>query len=123
MLVDEHAPFRTRLRGLFCAASGFEIIADAQSVREDVEKALLSHPDVILVDYCLPHGTGPDVIRSILGELPEIQIVGLTNEEFDGYLFTAIQSGAKGCIRKNMAWEFLLVSLQTLNGDLASSEK
>lgn len=64
--------------------------------KEGVQKALLHRPDIILMDFSLPDGTGLDATQMILDEFSECKIVFLTVYETDDNLLKAIRLGAKG---------------------------
>jgi two-component system NarL family response regulator len=65
-------------------------------------------PDLILMDFGLPDGTGLDATQAILAERPETDIVFLTVHEQDDRLFAAIRGGAKGYLLKNVPVSKLL---------------
>ena len=115
LLVAEHLPFRADLRSLFCVVTGFEIVAEARSMREGIEKALVYRPNIILMDFYLPDGTGLDATRVVLRDLPETKIIFMTTGEIDDDLLIAIQLGAKGYIQKHVPDALLLASLCALN--------
>src|SRR5689334_16706271 len=108
MLVAEHLPFRAGMRSLFCVVTGFEIIAEACSLQDGIEKARLYRPDIILMDFYLPDGTGLEATRVILRDLPKTKIIFMTSGDIDDTLFVAIQLGAKGYIQKNVPDALLL---------------
>jgi DNA-binding NarL/FixJ family response regulator len=124
LVIDDHVLFREGLISLFRSTSGFEVVEGAGSVHEGIEKARLHHPDIILMDFSLPDGTGLDATEVILTEMPECKIVFLTVYEADEKLFAAIRAGAKGYIPKNIAGSDLISSLHALErGELAISRK
>jgi len=112
MLVDDHVLFREGLSSLLSAQPDLSIIGAAKSVNEAVQMARKLKPELILMDFSLPDGTGADAARSILSELPETKIVFLTVHEDDDRLFTAIRNGAKGYLLKNTPVDKLLSFLQ-----------
>jgi len=124
LIIDDHNLFREGLINIFQSEDDFLVLDGAGSVREGVEKAQLLHPDIILMDYSLPDGTGLDATEIILSEMPECNIVFLTVYVSDDKLFRAIQAGAKGYISKNIDHEGLISSLRGLEQDeLAISRK
>jgi DNA-binding NarL/FixJ family response regulator len=54
MIVDDHAVVREGLRQVLASDPGFEVVADASSAPEAVEKARRASPDVILLDISMP---------------------------------------------------------------------
>lgn len=124
LVIDDHVLFREGLLSYFHSENDFEIVGGAGSVNEGIEKARLFHPDIILMDFSLPDGTGLDATEAILSELPECKIVFLTVFVTDENLFAAIRSGAKGFIPKNISGPHLISSLRALHrGELAISRK
>jgi len=71
-------------------------------------------PDVVLMDFTLPDGTGADATRLILGEHPDCKIIFLTMSEEDENLFAAIRSGAKGYLLKNMSPSKLVTTIRSV---------
>lgn len=114
LIVDDHILFRQGLTSLFQPQPNFEVVGDAGTVREAVLKACQLKPDLILMDFCLPDGTGVQAARMILSELPDCKIVFLTVEDTDEALFEAVRSGAKGYLLKNMPLSSLLNSLRAV---------
>lgn len=124
LIVDDHILFREGLASLFQSTSDFTVVDQAGSVKEGIEKALHHRPDVILMDFSLPDGTGLDATRIILKELPECRIIFLTVYETDENILTAIQLGAKGYLLKNVSSASLLASLRAVDeGEIAMSRK
>lgn len=124
LIIDDHILFREGLVSLFRTASDFNVVDQAGSVQEGVEKALYHKPDIILMDFSLQDGTGLDATRAILDELPACKIIFLTVYESDENLFTAISLGAKGYMLKNISGSSLIAGLRALDqGELAMSRK
>lgn len=122
IIVDDHILFREGLASIIRSEPDIEIAGMAGTVREAVELARLNKPDLILMDFSLPDGTGADATSLILGENPECKIVFLTMSEEDEDLFAAIRSGAKGYLLKNMQPQKLVAALRSVqNGESALS--
>lgn len=124
LVVDDHILFRDGLVSLFQFIQDFYVVDQAGTVSEGIEKAFLHKPDIILMDFSLPDGTGLDATQVILDEIPECKIIFLTVFETDENLLRAIQLGAKGYMLKNVSSSSLLSSLRALaNGEIAMSRK
>lgn len=115
LVIDDHILFREGLISLFRSTPEFEVVGEAGYVQEGIEKARLFNPNVILMDFSLPDGTGLDATETILAEMPDCKIVFLTVYEADDKLFAAIRTGAKGYLPKNIAGSNLISSLRALN--------
>lgn len=112
LLVDDHVLFREGLVSLLNGQPDYRVIGEAGSVAEAVKQALLLKPDLILMDFSLPDGTGLEATREILNHLPNTSIVFLTMHESDDRLYSAIRSGAKGYLLKNLSVGKLMVTLR-----------
>ena len=124
LVIDDHVLFRDGLVSLFQSTPDFHVVDQAGSVKEGVEKAFHHRPDIILMDFSLPDGTGMDATRIILEELPGCKIIFLTVFETDDNLLMAIRLGAKGYMLKNVSSSSLISSLRALSqGEIAMSRK
>jgi DNA-binding NarL/FixJ family response regulator len=115
VIVDDHVLFREGLAAIIRSESDLKIIGQAGSVREAIETVKALKPDLVLMDFGLPDGTGADATRAILHEHPECKIVFLTMSEEDEDLFAAIRSGARGYLLKNMHPSKLISSLRSVH--------
>ena len=107
--------FRDGLADLFSGQPGFRVVGQAGTVCEAVELACITSPDLILMDFELPDGTGAEATRQILAILPECKIVFLTVYETDERLLAGIRSGAVGYLLKTMPFSRLLAALRSLD--------
>lgn len=124
LVVDDHVLFRDGLISLFRFAPDFEVVGGAGGVFEGIDQARLHSPDIVIMDFTLPDGTGLEATRAILALLPKCLIVFLTVHETDEKLFAALRAGAKGYMLKNIASSDLLASLRAVvRGERAISRK
>lgn len=122
LVVDDHILFREGLVSLLSKEKDFKVAAQAGSVKEAVQMARKHQPDMILMDFSLPDGTGADASNAILLEFPTCQIVFLTVFDEDEQLFEAVRSGAKGYLLKNTPITRLVAALRSLQrGEAAIS--
>jgi DNA-binding NarL/FixJ family response regulator len=122
IIVDDHILFREGLKAIIGSEPEIEIIGLAGSVEEAVELVRERRPDVVLMDFSLPDGTGADATRRILAEYPESKILFLTMSEADDDLFAAIRSGAKGFLSKNLRPSKLVAAIRSIyDGESALS--
>jgi DNA-binding NarL/FixJ family response regulator len=73
-----------------------EVVGEAATGREVVERAAELRPDVILMDIQMPHVNGIEATRRILEVNPDIGVVVLTMFEDDDSVFSAMRAGARG---------------------------
>jgi len=116
LIVDDHVILRDGLVSLFDSQPDFEVIGESGSVSETLTILSDKKPDLILMDYSLPDGTGLEATQKILAEHPGIDIVFLTIHEEDDKLFAAVRTGAKGYLLKDISADEMLKKLRGLSG-------
>lgn len=114
IVVDDHNLFREGLVAIIRSEAEIEVVGQAGTVRDAVEMVRSLAPDLVLMDFTLPDGTGVDATREILQEQPECKIVFLTMSEEDENLFAAIRGGAKGYLLKNMQPKKLVAAIKSV---------
>lgn len=114
VIVDDHALFREGLASIIQIEPDIEVSGLAGTVQEAVEIVRELKPDIVLMDFVLPDGTGADATRLVLKEHPDCKIIFLTMSEEDENLFAAIRSGAKGYLLKNMSPSKLVTTIRSV---------
>ena len=100
LMADDHAIFREGLRYVLGSEPDMEVVGEAATGKEVVERAAELLPDVILMDIQMPGINGIEATRRILGSDPKVGIVVLTMFEDDDSVFSAMRAGAKGYVLK-----------------------
>jgi two-component system nitrate/nitrite response regulator NarL len=112
LIVDDHEIFRKGLRSLLEPRAEFQICGEAANGLEAVEKAKQLLPDVILMDISLPHIDGLQATRIIRSELPNVQVLILSQHDSPYMLSAALQAGASAYVTKSQVSRCLLVALE-----------
>ncbi len=112
LLVDDHQVVRSGLRMLLSNESDVEIVGEAGTAREALEKVKLLKPNVVLMDIGLPDMSGIDTTREIKRTNPEVAVVALTIHEDEEYFFNMLEAGAGGYVPKRAAPEELLTAIR-----------
>lgn len=114
VIVDDHALFREGLASIIQLEPDIEVSGLAGTVQEAVEVVRTLKPDLVLMDFVLPDGTGAEATRMLLKEHPECKIIFLTMSEDDENLFAAVRSGAKGYLLKNISPSKLVTTIRSV---------
>jgi len=114
IIVDDHVLFREGLASIFQQESDIEVIDLVGNVKDAIDSVTRLKPDIVLLDFSLPDGTGADAAQKITQETPDCKIIFLTMSDTDESLFAAIRSGAKGYLLKNMSPSKLISSLRSV---------
>ena len=112
LLVDDHAVVRSGLRMLLSGHAELEIVGEAGTAEEALQKTGELHPDLILMDIGLPDKTGIEATREIKRNFPDVKIVALTIHEDEEYFFQMLNAGASGYVPKRAAPEELLTAIR-----------
>ncbi len=111
LLADDHALFRRGLASLLVNREDVEVVGEASSGDEAIERARELMPDVILMDVRMPGVNGLEATRRLKEEMPYVKIVILTVSEDEEDLFAALKGGAQGYLLKNIDPEDLIACI------------
>ncbi|MDP9479006.1 MAG: response regulator transcription factor [Actinomycetota bacterium] len=100
LVADDHAVFREGLRAVLGSEPDMEVVGEAATGKEVVERAAEVRPDVILMDIQMPRINGIEATRRILSANPRVGVVVLTMFEDDDSVFSAMRAGARGYVLK-----------------------
>lgn len=104
LLAEDHAIVREGLRSLLDAEPDIEVVGEAQTGREAVQRAKELLPAVIVMDIAMPLLNGLEATRQILKALPATKILILSAHSDDAYVEQVIGLGAAGyLIKQNSA--------------------
>jgi len=99
LIVDDDAPFRTRLARAM-QARGFEVTHAAGSVAEALEIARNNPPAFAVVDLRLEDGDGLDVVRALHNNRADCRVIMLTGYGNIATAVAAVKSGAVDYLAK-----------------------
>ncbi|HNR01114.1 MAG TPA: response regulator transcription factor [Anaerolineaceae bacterium] len=114
LIVDDHEVVRLGLKALLEQHPHFEVIAEAGSAKEAIEKVERYIPDVVLMDIRLPGASGIEACEEITENFPDTKVIMLTSYAEDEMLFSAIRSGASGYVLKQIAAEDLIKAIEAV---------
>jgi two-component system, NarL family, response regulator DevR len=101
-LVDDHEVVRRGVRDLLEAEDDFEVVGEAGSVDEALQRIAAVPTDVAVLDVRLPDGSGVELCRELRSLHPSIACLMLTSYDDDEALFEAIVAGAAGYVLKQV---------------------
>lgn len=115
MCADDHVVAREGLRAMVESQPDMEVVCEAASGSEAIEKFRRHQPDVLVLDLRMPDGTGHDVIRAVMSEFPSARIIVLTSHDGDQHIRRALQAGAKGYLFKDLVRAELLDAIRAVS--------
>ncbi|HET7652335.1 MAG TPA: response regulator transcription factor [Acidimicrobiales bacterium] len=115
-LLDDHEIVRRGLRDLIDAEEDMEVVGEASTAEEALNRVPPTRPDVAVLDVRLPDGSGVEVCREIRARHPEVQALMLTSFADDEALFSAIMAGASGYVLKQIRGNELIDAIRRVAG-------
>lgn len=96
---------------------GFDIVGEAASGAEALQRARELDPDVVLMEMILSDGGGVDVIRAMRRALSGVRVVVLTALADELAAEEAIRAGAAAYVLKDAPLEILRESIRLVTSD------
>ncbi len=115
LLVDDHEIVRLGLKALLERQPHFEVVAEASTARDAVEKVEAFSPDVVVMDIRLPGGSGIEACEEIVERFPNSKVIMLTSYAEDEMLFSAIRAGAAGYVLKQIGGDDLIRAIEAVS--------
>ena len=103
MIVDDHAVVRSGLGAFLMSVPDLELVGEAESGEQAIERARILKPEVVLMDLKMPGMDGVTATRLIKEQHPAIQIIALTSFQDDELVQNVLKAGAIGYLMKNIS--------------------
>ncbi len=100
MIVDDQATFRSTARTVVQLSDGFDVVAEAESGEDAVERSRSALPDLVLMDINLPGINGIEATRRIVAERPGTVVVLMSTYTAEDLPADATSCGAAGYVHK-----------------------
>jgi DNA-binding NarL/FixJ family response regulator len=100
-LADDHAVVRDGLRLLLETQPDFQVVGDAGDGREALRLISQRQPNVAILDIAMPELNGIEVARRLRENALETRVIILSMHVTSGYVFQALQAGARGYVLKS----------------------
>jgi DNA-binding NarL/FixJ family response regulator len=114
IIVDDHRLFNDGLYGMLKSEDNIDVLAQVYDSRE-AEKAVRDlHPDVVLVDFNMPHINGIDLTQALVDHSKEIKVLILSMYNEDMYIERFKRSGCRGYIFKTASLQEVTSAIHTI---------
>jgi two-component system, NarL family, response regulator NreC len=115
LLADDHAILRAGLRMLLDAQPDMVVVDEAADGDEAVQRALVSRPDIAIVDLTMPGLSGVQTLERLRRELPATRLLVLTMHDDPAYARVALAAGAAGHVVKDSDSSELLAAIRAVH--------
>jgi DNA-binding NarL/FixJ family response regulator len=117
LLAEDHQLFRVALQALLETDSEIEIVANATSGDEVMQRVSQARPDGICMDIRMPGLSGIEATRQLLAAQPGVKIVGLSAHSDPEWIMQMIDAGALGYVDKLSAAEELGLAIRSVHAN------
>ena len=112
LIADDSELMRTGMRSLMLSQSEWIVCGEATDGIDAVEKAIALKPDVVLVDISMPHLNGLEVARRIHAQVPECEILIVTEQDSRSLAHLPAQPGVRGYVMKSRITRDLIPAIE-----------
>ena len=100
LVVDDQAPFRLAARAVLSRTEGFQLVGEAATGEEAIEKAAELRPSLVLMDINMPGINGIAATRAIVDALPSTVVFLCSTYTQSDLPPDAAESGALAYVHK-----------------------
>jgi DNA-binding NarL/FixJ family response regulator len=112
LVVDDHQLVAKGVAAMLETEDDLTVVGLAASGQEALQQAVMSNPDVVLMDYRLPDGTGVAASVPIRKVVPDARFVMLTASAELAVLNRAMEAGFVGFIEKSADIDELVTAVR-----------
>ncbi|QCR42715.1 DNA-binding response regulator [Curtobacterium sp. SGAir0471] len=117
LLVDDHALVRQGLRSVLATTTDCDVVGEAGTGEDAVERAASLHPDVVVMDLSMPGAGGVEATRVIRTTMPAVRVLVLTTFSDDDRVRAALAAGATGYLLKDATPEEVIAAVRSTARD------
>jgi len=114
LVADDHEVMRMGIRNLLESVPAWSVYAEAKTGREAVEMALLSSPDIIIMDITMPEMNGLEAAAKIASERPEIPVIMFSLHLSEDVVGRFKTGSIRGAVAKSEAARDLLDAVRSV---------
>ena len=111
-LIDDHQVIRQGLASILSEEPDIEVVGEASSSEEAIEKLKKTSADIVLMDISMPDSDGFETAEYIKKHNPLIAVIMLTGYDSKLYAAESLRVGASGYLTKDSPRKFLLNAIR-----------
>ena len=114
LLVDDHDLVRLGINKLLSDIKGFQIVGEAKSGEEAIEKVGKLKPDIVLMDVKMPGMGGLEATKRVVKQYPKVKVLVVTVYGDEPYPSRVLQAGATGYMTKGAGVEEMIQAINSV---------
>jgi DNA-binding NarL/FixJ family response regulator len=115
MVVENHQVVSDGLEALVSDQPDMVMIGTASSVAEAIAQARELAPDIVLLDFRLPDGTGAEAGMRIRELISETRLIFLSRDDSEAAQVAAIEAGASAFVHKSRAADEVIETIRLVS--------
>ncbi len=112
LLVEDQTAIRQMLASFVAALPGFAVIGEAKDCQQALTRIRELRPQVVVLDWMLPDGTGQEVLGALRDQKPAPEVLVFSANTTELAVRTALSLGARGYIEKTASFEDFTTALR-----------
>jgi DNA-binding NarL/FixJ family response regulator len=116
MIVDDHEVVRSGLKAILEPEDDLEVVGEASSGSEAVEKVARLDPSLVLMDVRMEEMSGIEACRLIKSSHPQVNVLMLTSFGEEEAVMAPIMAGASAYLLKNVGRSELIRAIRGVAG-------
>lgn len=114
LLVDDHTLFRSGLKMLLRDLPDIEVVGEAVTGQEAVDRARELAPDIVLLDLSLPDASGISILGKLARVAPAARAIVVTMHNDAALVRASLGAGARGYLVKTAADTELITAIRSV---------
>jgi DNA-binding NarL/FixJ family response regulator len=115
LVADDHPVVRDGLVAILSTQPDFEVVGEAGTGPEAIERAQQLQPEVMLLDLEMPGADGVEVLRQLQAANLAVRVIVFTAFDTDERILGAVQAGAQGYLLKGAPRQELFQAVRVVH--------
>jgi len=115
LIADDHPIVREGLKRIFAREPHMDVVAEAQSGRDVLDKIEREELDIILLDINMPGPNWLEVLKELKSRKPKVPVIILSMHKEEEYIVRALKTGASGYLTKESVMDELIQAVRKVS--------
>ncbi len=115
LIADDHHLVRAGIAALLRNEKDIQVVGEAESGLDAMEKAKTLNPHIVLMDISMPNMDGIEATHRITHGDKPAKVLVLSQYEHEEYIKRVMQSGASGYLLKNTVFDELIRAIRAIH--------